>query len=244
MAVGSVFVGGSRRWHEIQTGWLRRTSANFRHFVYLVDGDSSEFPGSEVIGHCTTNSLGVSPELIGNTSHIMGLNAIGDFFRANRFRRYLILDSDCFPIKGGWTNDLDGMMERYGSRFASPSRLEDFVYAPHPCAIYTKDPDLLRFDKVDYQNLVGGGLWDTSLVDRSGWLPLLKTNRWSPHPIIGSVYLGFFYHHGAGSRGFTAHSFNAGYYSHLKLEDPPKILARFARDPDDFIARCVGEIEA
>jgi hypothetical protein len=238
LAIGSVFTGFGAKWYRNQMDFLRKTTDVFDHFVFLNRAEPDAFQFSVVVGmNNDEESEGFS---IGNHQHILGMNALGEFFRSRRYRRYLLLDSDCFPVVQGWKETLDGMLGRTGKKFAAPVRYEELSSFPHPSAIYSSDPEVFRFHMSDTRDILGNQFWDTLMVNEEGVLPLVRTNFWSMHPLIGSVYGGMFYHHGAGSRHFTSHAFNMHYYDHIDMPDSHEVLREFDKDPAAYVAKSAG----
>jgi hypothetical protein len=134
-----------------------------------------------------------------------------DVFRERKYKNYLLLDSDCFPVKGGWLAHLDKITEGYG--YAAPIRTENLDLFPHPSALFIKGEcihnewwDFKRLKENEIKSIGGGKTKDigTGFVQEDNgkkiYFPLIRTNFVNFHPILGAIYGDTFYHHGGGSR--------------------------------------------
>ena len=177
-------------------------------------------------------------------SHLAGLKALRDEFLARRYKRYLVLDSDCFPIREGWMELLDTAMARFGKKFAAPARTENLHVFPHPCAVYTSDPALLQFSIVESRNLLGGAFTENQCsAPAEAWLPLLRTNQRQRHPLLAAIYYDCFYHHGCGSRAFRLRPVTTEYYEHILpyYGDPDALIEELLANPQRFVAGLRGD---
>lgn len=213
----------SAHWRSLQPRFVADTAGDYEYGV-IVNGDDPSLY-SNVVSHL--------PSLI---PHRHGIAEALRIFRAHRhrFSHFLLLDSDCWPVRPDWQEILNDLMgEQY--LYAAPMRVENFDRFPHPCAFYMRSDFL---DQVDFgfdraANLLGVGVSDVGAAmpqvvgGDQIWYPLLKTNYLSPHPLYASVYGDLFYHHCAGSRGlgFRGNSFR--FYDHvLDRADHRKIYKR------------------
>lgn len=233
LAVGSVFCGRGRNaeWLKLQLEALDRTTAGFDHFVYLNQADEKLFRRSTIIGK-SEEDREATP------SHLAGLQALCDVFRARSYERYLILDSDCFPVRENWMTTLDGAMVASGKSFASPARVENLHLFPHPCLLYTADAQLIDFRVAEGKNFLGETFSDIACAgDEAVWFPLLKTNRASLHPFLAAIYYDMFYHHGCGTRPFGMRDATIRYYDHLwsRCESAEALLDRVLTEADRFV---------
>ncbi len=233
LAVGSVFsgYGHNARWLELQLQALERTTTGFDHFVYLNQAEERIFPHSTIVGRAE-EKRDATP------SHLEGLHALRDFFRARNYQRYLILDSDCFPIRENWMQILDEAMALAGKRFAAPARVENLHLFPHPCALYTADASCIDFAVEEGTNFLRETFSDISCAGpRVDWLPLIKTNRISPHQFLAAIYYDVFYHHGCGTRPFGMRPSTIHYYNHFwaRCADPTALFDQIMEQGDAFV---------
>ncbi len=201
----------SEYWRKLQPLFIAESRGDYEYGV-IVNGDDPKFYPNSVL-HLPTK-----------VSHSQGIKYALDIFRAHRhrFTHFLLLDSDCWPIRPDWIGIINNLM---GNKYlyAAPMRVENFDTFPHPSAFYMKAEFL---DQVDFgfnraANLLGVGVSDVAaampqyLSGQQVWYPLIKTNYLSPHPLYATVYGDLFYHHCAGSRGlgFRANSFH--FYDHI-----------------------------
>jgi len=235
LLVCSVFTDDSRSrfWLEQQYDWLARTTGAFDHAVFLNRAAESLFRRSHIIGRA---------DLPHNGTHIAGLRAIADYCQTTRYKYYLVLDSDCFPIVAGWVDILLSSMKEFRKRFAAPARTENLDIFPHPSAVFTTDARYLTFGIRTSPSLLGAKVRDvTCTAPRACWFPLLKSNRVTVHPVLSTVYYGVFYHHGCGSREFGTRAVSAGYYDHLLDAFPSdqELMTAFRKDPAKYVARLI-----
>ena len=233
LAVGSVFsgIGHNEKLLAMQLDALDRTTSGFDHFVYLNNADEALFTRSTIVGK-SDRAQEATP------SHLEGLRALSDVFRSRSYKHYLILDSDCFPIRQNWTQILELAMTRAGKRFAAPARVENLHLFPHPCVLYTPDPAWIEFEVAEGVNFLGETFSDISCAGpRDLWFPLLKTNRVSPHPFLAAIYYDLFYHHGCGTRPFGMRSATTIYYEHLLAlcAAPEELMEQFLANRDSFV---------
>ena len=244
--VATVLAPGDRTavWYALQRQFLSRTTdAPFDHGVYLNGVDPVRYGKTVVIGHSRTND-----------GHAIALARLVDHFRAvkDRYTHFLVLDSDAWPVCPGWHKVLGGMMDRHGKQVAAPVRAENLEPYPHPCAVYCRAEavDHLRFEMAPFANAYGVEERDVQLTApaREAVLPLMRSNRVSPHPVFGGVYGHLFYHHGAGSRepvtrSMLAHAFD--HYippaRHAQIE--ARLYQELLRDPVRLMARLTGTAE-
>lgn len=242
--VASVFSPSDRNpvWYALQRQFLgSNTDAPFTHALFLNGVDPAPFQNTQVIAATQ-----------GNLGHVVGLEQIAEYFhKHDEYTHLLVLDSDAWPVCPNWVTVLTRLMDRHGKHAAAPIRFENLDSFPHPCAMFidrsaiglvrewTTMPckNLLWKDVVD----VGTHLWG----EVGKFLPLVRTNRQSPHPVFGAVYGHVFYHHGAGSREPVTRSMLAGMYSHY-IEDhrhaeiEGRLYEELVRDPRRLMARLTG----
>lgn len=231
----------SEYWRLLQPKFVAETSGDYEYGV-IVNGDDPKLYQNSVL------------HIPARVSHRQGIEAVLDIFRSHRhrFTHFLLLDSDCWPVRRDWQEILNKLMgDRY--LYAAPMRVENFDTFPHPCAFYMKAEflDSANFGFERAANLLGVGVSDVGAAmpqyaeDKQIWYPLLKTNYLSPHPLYASVYGDLFYHHCAGSRGlgFRANSFK--FYDHVFTKKTHKIIynqvtSRLVASPRLFIDELRG----
>lgn len=201
----------SELWRDLQRKFVQETAGDYHYGVIVNGGDQGLYPDG--VAHF--------PETV---SHKQALDAVLDIFANNlsKFDSFLVLDSDCWPVRRDWQKVLAGLLgEDY--LYAGVVRIENFDLFPHPSAVFMKR-EFLKHADFDFNrgpNLLGRSVSDVGaampqiLDGKQVWYPLIKTNKVSPHPLYASVYGDLFYHHCAGSRGigFRANSF--GFYDHI-----------------------------
>lgn len=233
LLVAAVFAGheNDEFWLATQLRYLEKSVGKFDHAVYLNNASEDLFSRSTVIGKST------SPRLFSH-GHLDALNEIVAYCKAHPHKYYLILDSDCFPVRSDWMNLLIDSMKKHEKRFAAPVRTENLDMFPHPSVVFTSELDCLEFGFKREHNLLNRETNDIMcLASREGWFPLVRTNRVSRHPVIGSVYYDSFYHHGCGSREFRMRATYFGYYDHILEQYPAAIdlMTELKNDVDAFI---------
>jgi len=234
LLVASVFAGHENDgfWLKTQLKHLQSSVGAFDHAVYLNNASEEMFSASTVIGKTT------SPRLF-SQGHLDALNEIVAYCRAHPHKHYLILDSDCFPIRNDWMDVLLESMNRHDKRFAAPVRTENLDTFPHPSVVFTGDLDCLEFGFKQEHNLLYKETNDIMCVaPRESWFPLVRTNRVSRHPVIGSIYYDSFYHHGCGSREFKMRSTHFGYYDPVidRYPDADDLMKELREDPGAFVS--------
>lgn len=184
-----------------------------------------------------------------NIGHPAAIEQMLKFMRKQEsYSHYLILDSDCFPVRSGWHDILDKQMELFDKSIAAPIRYENLDIFPHPCFVYmTRDGvrnPKVNFNYAKVKNLlgdeideVGGAMCDVS----DEVLPMLRSNRINLHPLAAGIYHHLFYHHAAGSRWFHFRLIKEyNYCSHWIDNDThdnfgSNLFKTLIDDPDTFI---------
>jgi len=199
----------SQYWRKLQPQFISDNTTDYSYGVVVNGDDSTKY--QNVIYH-TNKQL----------PHLQCINVVVEYFKKNNYDRFLILDSDCWPIKKDWNRILDGMLG-HNYLYAAPMRTENFDNFPHPCAFYMKREalEIVDFNFSRINNLLGidisdvGAAMPQSINNRQVWLPLIKTNYLCPHPVYASIYGDLFYHHCAGSRGLGFRSAQYAFYKHI-----------------------------
>ena len=234
LLVCTVFSGGERDsfWLELQHRQLQATVGTFDHAVYLGRrADPAMFQECLVVGRSTLGVFGQAGH-----EHLEGLQALTDYCRTHPYRGYLILDSDAFPVAVSWEATLQNLLRRFAKKCAAVVRTENLDIFAHPSVVYVTEPRSLQFGYEESRNLAGEVIRDVTLL--TPYVPLLKTNAVSPSPVLASIYLDLFYHHGCGSRKFMMRATAAGYYDHILAHcaSPDALFEQLQADPAAFIA--------
>lgn len=249
LAIASVFSPSPRNpmWYRLQKQFINRTTdVPFDYRIVLNGVEPTGFDEADVL---------LSNER--NIGHGAALMQLIRHFRNHRYRSYLILDSDCFPVMAAWYHHLRDQMQRFNRTFAAPIRTENLDLFPHPCAFFVLDEILddprIEFRKVaTCQTLLQDEVNDVGCAIQSmndTLLPLLRTNVINVHPIAAAVYHHLFYHHGSGSRDFQFRILDRfRYYDHwynsdLQQSHDEALYRALVRDPEKFIDRLMGKRE-
>jgi hypothetical protein len=220
LLVGSVYAPtpNNALWYDLQLRFLRKTLGDsFDHIVAAIRVPTDLFKQSTVV-HA------VPPETDFDwwETDIAFERFFEYFLSHDEYEHYLILDSDAFPFRQNWLEELLHMMRENipqglpRRRIASAVRGENLDTFPHACVFFMEGDYFRSCDPANHlrlvckrkKNLMGIELNDMMLMDediydQQGnqiWLPLIRTNTWNPHPIMAAIYGHMFYHQGAGSR--------------------------------------------
>ena len=231
-------------WFSIQQKMLDKYTTNYDFAVCLHEVETTEpFTGIEVLGEYQGDLLQTLPAMF---------NKAMATFRERKYKNYLLLDSDCFPVKHDWLKHLSSITEGYG--YAAPMRTENLDLFPHPCALFIKGEhvqndwwDFGRIKENEIKCINGSKTKDmgTGFVrevkNKKVYFPLIRTNFVNYHPILGAIYGDTFYHHGGGSR---VPFFRSGSYwekvsgKHYELgQNAYKYLSK---NPDKFVQMLRG----
>jgi hypothetical protein len=124
----------------------------------------------------------------------------------------ITLDSDSFPIRDGWIQNLTGRLDDE-VMLAGVWRDEFLPNKPayiHPCGLAARAETLRGFGTSFAKNEgadVGHNVTEAALAAGGRVSKLHRSNQWNPHYLMGAVYGDLIYHQGAGSRSPT---FNSG----------------------------------
>ncbi len=209
----SIHVPGANAdlWRTLQRKFVGETAGDHHYGVIVNGGDAGLYP----------ECVSALPDTV---SHRQAIDVALGLFRENegKFDNFLLLDSDCWPVRRDWQRVAAGLMGA-DYLYAATVRIENFDLFPHPSAVlmkrgflksanfgFSRGPNLLGLEVSDV-----GAAMPRELDGKQIWYPLIKTNKVAPHPLYASVYGDLFYHHCAGSRGigFRANSF--GFYDHI-----------------------------
>lgn len=226
-------------WYRLQKRFIKKNTLLPYDFKIISNNVITDlFDKNDIL--CTNDK---------NIGHPAAIEQMLEYMRASKgYSGFLILDSDCFPVRPGWHEVLDQQMQRFNKSLAAPIRYENLDMFPHPCVVYmskegVKNPKI-NFEYKEVKNLlgdmideVGGAMCDLS----DEVLPLLRTNRINLHPVAAGIYHHLFYHHAAGSRGFDfrlikKYEFCSHWIdseTHTKFGE--QLFDTLIEDPDGFI---------
>jgi hypothetical protein len=247
LLVGTVFIDASpvqQQWFNLQLRFLTHTTGALDHVTFMSDGSN---PGA-----FSTRSKILSSDRAGLTSHfahVYGLEQLLGYFRsrADDYDYFLFLDSDAFPVRPRWLAILgERMWAGPPYEIAVALRPENLETRLHACVLLASRAALshLSFEVA----LVGSDLAGKPEEDvvipayqgerRHRAFPLLRSNRFSLHPLLCGIYYDLFYHNGCGSgRQFSMRG--QRYWNHMADEqiDPGLWIDELMMDPDKFVAR-------
>lgn len=245
--IGSVFGPSERNqtWYDLQLEFLNKTTnCKFDHVVFLSGADKKIFSSSQIIGEVenTWEPLEVEGKTENFCPHILGVQTIIKHFHREGYDHCLILDSDCFPIQNDWHEKL---LEKMGGKsYAAPIRTENLDVFPHPSAFFIKTLCGVRFKPTQWiKNLLGEDVLDNgSCIPMDETFPLMRTNKYNPHPIFAGIYYDMFYHHCCGSRTPDTRSTKSGYYDilmsqeeHVRIEQ--YLFEALKKNPSAFLKK-------
>jgi hypothetical protein len=249
LLIGTVFIDASelqRKWFDIQWRFLTKTTANFYHVTFMSDGSQPvEFSDRTFIIPSD------KPDNISHHAHVYGLERLLEYFRsrADDYDYFLFLDSDAFPIRPGWLELLSRRMTD-GFEIAAAIRPENLETRLHSSILLAKREALphLSFEVGDAGiDLVGTIEKDVIIPAyqshrRNKAFPLLRSNRFSLHPLLCGIYYHVFYHNGCGSgREFKMRG--QSYWNHMCDEktDPLPWIENLMADPEQFLSRLASQ---
>ncbi|MGB5264134.1 MAG: hypothetical protein WBN28_11095 [Lutimonas sp.] len=229
----------NEHWYKLQKHFIKKNTLLPYDFKIITNNVKADIFNAEDIIKENNENIG----------HPAGIRQMLEFMRVNeQYSGYLILDSDCFPVRPGWHVILDQQMQRFDKTLAAPVRYENLDMFPHPCVVYmskdgVKNPKI-NFDYKEVKNLlgdmineVGGAMCEMS----DEVLPLLRSNRVNLHPVAAGIYHHLFYHHAAGSRGFEFRLLKMYEYCSHWIDDESQsdygeqLFEALIGDPDGFI---------
>lgn len=253
--VGTVFgpTNRNREWLNLQHKFLKATVPTFDHISYLNEVHPKTFHRlpTEVIGH-EPNPRGKS-----NIAHADALNKLLNAFKERRknYQFFLFLDSDAFPIRKKWMEDLSAKMDSWTGKSSRKSRLiasaircENLETRLHSSILFCKPEalDHINFEVAENMKDLAGGpendVWIGEYFQnkqRNLVLPMLRSNKANVHPVWSGVYHDMFYHHGGGSRPAKGR----GHIHHDHYASIPDHIARYGnlmRSPCDYVIKLAG----
>lgn len=238
----------NKLWFNLQKRFIKKNTFSY-DFAVLLNGceDDSMFKGCEII------------DRIDRSLHKNAIQRVIEYFRANEYDSYCLLDSDCFPISKNWPMKLRNHLTENGLWYASVSRVENGETFPHPAAQFI-NKEYIHDSIFDYQEDVvstdlntGETFRDTGTCnqkrDSEGkmiWYSLLRTNRVNVHPLLCGIYGDYFYHHGMGSRWPKNRCYRGMkiYESYGMKANPKNVEYTFDNiraNPEEFINYLMGK---
>lgn len=244
LLVGSVFAHDDpiqRKWLDLQLDFLKKTTNDFDH-VCMLYGESEYFKSK-------TETISLSPFTTNENSksHLFGLNYLIEVFKSRRkmYNRFLILDSDAFPIRTDWQDLLKDKMCNHD--IAICIRTEDVEKRIHASImlINSEAIDNVGFEIRDVGlDLLGCKEYDIAVSyyeeNRESVYSLVRSNKKNLHPALFGIYYDCFYHHCCGSgRSYNLRSrdywdivcdktINISNYTDDLMENPCKFVSNLA----------------
>jgi hypothetical protein len=250
LCVGTILVSGdelNQQWLDLQLRYLKATTEDFDHVTYVSSGIYPQ----EILDmdtHCLTES-GRNPKK-NSQAHIFGLETLREFFVKNigRYKHFLFLDMDAFPIKKGWQNILNPRLDKR-HEVATLIRPENLELRAHCSVLYTRADCLSKMNwKVAAigNDLIGNKESDVKLINyqekwRDKVFVMVRSNKVNIHPLLCGVYYDMFYHHGCGSgRNYNMRS--RPYWQHVvdKRTDVMSTIHQLMSRPSEFISELAG----
>ena len=195
--IASAFATGTWDFLKAQSWFIAQTTEQYTHVVACP---------VQPPGH-TGPWLPVNPPsgLRDGQRHIVGLRKIAEWFQGQSYDLGVICDSDAFPVRRGWVDDMLGWLRTGEKAFCAPIRTENLDLFPHVSFLaFTQRSSRHVFPCLRYghgrrvtlhpQGDVGAGL------PLKRCFPLLKSNVWSPSATWHTIYSDVVYHRGSGSR--------------------------------------------
>lgn len=226
-------------WLELQQRFIQKNTTVPYRFSIFANGCDDIFDDLDIIGSEEYSSH----HKIGQ-NHLSCLRkAVMEFDESCDY--LLILDSDCFPIRPNWHDELSRAMAHRGYQIAAPYRLENLDKFPHPCAMFMTKKGAMELDLVlttPDDSMLEGMPNDPTCSNRC--FPLIRSNRVNVHPLAAGIYYDMFYHHGAGSRNSLFRITDVLQYWHypdhqewvdraykLLVEDAESFIASLLKNP-------------
>lgn len=223
-------------WYSIQKKFIHaNTTIGYVYKVYLNGCDIPGIHDNDVL--VKTDFNGKDFEHGSISTSVNHCNCLKYIKIDNKFKYFLLLDSDCFPVLYNWNQILINKMTQFGFDKASIIRPENLDIFPHPSAMFFCNNSFENYQPAILQNrnLIGIDHYDVSCD--GDFMPLLRTNRVNVHPICAGIYYDMFYHHGAGSRQPIFRSTDIDkYYDYDNHKEWASLaLSKLMSNPDEFI---------
>lgn len=225
-------------WFELQKKYIFRSTIS--DFDYVIFNNSKiEFESNDA------KVINYNCEKSGSEQHLDACNMILRYFNENsQYTHCLIIDSDAFPIMKNWDIFLDQKIKDSNFNIACPIRFENLDIFYHPCVVFFNRQGSyeLSFNYSSMKNLMNYECKEFMVNSKNGKVfPLLKTNKYSPHPIISCIYYDMFYHHGFGSRDFFCRSIHINKYYKKDNDSPNELTNLIFENSESFLIKLLGK---
>lgn len=223
-------------WYSTQKKFIvANTTVDFVYKVYLNGCDITGINVNDVLLRTDINQDDFKNGSI--SVSINHCNCLKNIQIENKFKYFLLLDSDCFPILYNWNKILINKMAQFGFNKASIIRPENLDMFPHPSAMFYNNDSFDEYKPAILKNLNLIGREHSDVSCEGDFMPLLRTNRINVHPICAGIYYDMFYHHGAGSRKPIFRSTDIDkYYDYADHKENASLaLSKLMSNPDEFI---------
>ncbi len=186
------------KWLETQLAFIRATTEDFDHVT--VVNKRCLFGTFKKFG--TTTIYPATQEMGGSRGHQQGLWILSDYFEKlqDKYRYFMFLDCDAFPIREHWLKILD---EKMGNKeLAAIIRPENMEFRLHASIMLMKPQALPNINfvatKVGYK-LDGSVEKDLNVpcyeARRDLTFRMVRSNKHNIHPVGCGIYFDMFYHH-------------------------------------------------
>lgn len=183
------------KWLEIQLAFIRATTEDFDHVAIV----NKQCP---VNAFDTTVIYPVQQGLEGSKGHQQALMILADYFERHqdKYRYFMFLDCDAFPIREHWLDILDA---KIGCKELSAIiRPENMEFRLHASIMLAKPQALPNINfvatKVGYK-LDGSVEKDLNVpyyeARRDLTFGMVRSNKHNIHPVGCGIYFDLFYHH-------------------------------------------------
>ena len=242
LLIGSVYSTSDRNnyWYKLQTDFIKKNTTNVEYDFSIYFNCKEEEYEEEQIFEKNIIARGLNNYYL-SENHKNGLNHIIKYAKENKYKNLLLLDSDCFPIKEKWFNELLWLTKDV--HYAAPIRFENLDNFPHPCCFFIKNitDSNVFFLFQEITTLVGQKI-NECIPNIDNFYPLIRSNYNNLDPIMCGIYKDMFYHHACGSRvGKSSRSNDLNYYGMLnslnRINKHENILyEKLISDPEEFIS--------
>ena len=241
LLIGTTFINDSddqKKWLDLQLSFLRDTTEDFDHIVYLTE----HFQNFEKITNVVTGY---------DNTHVAGLIKLKEVFMENQdfYDYFLFIDSDAFPVQKGWIDILLKSMDAFSTEnnekeIACNLRTENLEQRLHASVLFVKKNALndLKWHNNPIVDVMGNEERDVQISSyqeekRKQAFPMLRSNKTEVHPLLCGVYYNMFYHHGLGS-GRADNMRGKTYWNHLPVT-PKSFTDALMENPKKFIDNLV-----
>lgn len=231
--------------YPAQSYFIAATTKHYRHIVV-----SAQKPPADCEWLAVSASTPRGPKY-DYQRHIDGLRVASKFIRHNwsDYDLIVVCDSDAFPVRRDWAETLVKLLRKLRRGFAAPLRTETFVVFPHISFVAFLPEhrgDVLPHFRLEYRRTLQGfmGLDTAAKLPLERCLPLLRSNVWSPSPMLHTIYGDIVYHRGYASRArLSANPRGMQSWNYWRLLSPSLHHSEYNRQPltPAWINRLLGE---